>query len=167
MIQARQISLYAALTFWAIIIGGVMYSHIVYFPPYLSHLPESNKLIAGDYGLHDEHFWQFVHPFTIVTIIVTLILNWRIKKRRKLILVAFSIYALAIVATGTYFLPNLRAFASSSSSTTIPASEWYQRGQTWQYFSWIRGSSLYVGFLMLLIALTTNHVQGYQPNANS
>ncbi len=156
MIQARQISLYIALTFWAIIIGGVMYSHIVYFPPYLSNLPESNKLITGNYGLHDGNFWMFVHPFTIVTTIATLILNWQIKKRRKLILIAFSIYAIAIVATATYFVPNLLAFASSSSDTTVAASEWYQRGQTWQHFSWIRGSSLYVGFLMLLIALTKN-----------
>jgi len=167
MIQARQISLYIALTFWAIIIGGVMYSHIVYFPPYLSHLPESNKLITGDYGLHDGNFWMLVHPFTIVTTIATLTLNWRIKKRRNLILIAFGIYAIAIVATGTYFLPNLLAFASSSSGTTIPASEWYQRGQTWQHFSWIRGSSLYVGFLTLLIALTRNHGQSHQTNPNS
>jgi hypothetical protein len=167
MIQARQISLYVALTFWAIIIGGIMYSHIVYFPAYLSHLPESNNLITGDYGLHDENFWMFVHPLTIVTTVATLILNWRIKKRRKLILVAFSIYALAIVTTATYFLPNLVAFASSSTITNVKPSEWYQRGQTWQHFSWIRGSSLYVGFLMLLIALTKNYGQNDPGNANS
>jgi len=167
MIQARQISLYVALTFWAIIIGGVMYSHVVYFPPYLSNLPESNKLITGNYGLHDENFWMLVHPFTIVATVVTLILNWRIKNRRKLILIAFCIYTLAIVATGTYFVPNLLAFASSSSDTSTPASEWYQRGQTWQHFSWIRGSSLYIGFLMLMIALTKNYNQVYQTNSNS
>ena len=167
MIQARQISLYVALTCWAIIMGGVMYSHIVYFPPYLSNLPESNKLITGDYGLHDENFWMFVHPFTIVATASALILNWRINMRRKLILVAFGIYALAIVATATYFVPNLRAFAGISSDTIIPTSEWYQRGQTWQHFSWIRGSSLYVGFLTLLIALTRNHGQSHQTNPNS
>lgn len=167
MIQARQISLYAAITFWAIIIGGVVYSHVVYFPPYLSNLPESNKLITGDYGLHDENFWMFIHPFTIATTIVTLILNWRIKTRRKLILIAFAIYALAIVATATYFVPNLRAFASSSSDATTQPSEWYQRGQTWQHFSWIRGSSLYIGFLMLLIALTKSYGQDCQTNADS
>ena len=167
MIQARQISLYAALTCWAIIMGGVMYSHIVYFPPYLSNLPESNKLITGDYGLHDENFWMFVHPFTIVATAAALTLNWRIKMRRKLILVAFGIYALAIIATATYFVPNLRAFAGISSDTTIPASQWYQRGQTWQYFSWIRGSCLYIGFLILMIALTKNNLQGNQTKGNS
>jgi hypothetical protein len=166
MIQARQISLYMTLTFWAIIIGGVMYSHIVYFPPYLSHLPESNKLITGDYGLHDGNFWMFVHPFAIVTTIAALILNWRIKKRRKLILMAFSIYALAIVATAAYFVPNLLAFAGSSSDTSVPPSVWYQKGQTWQHLSWIRGSALYIGFLMLLISLTKNYMQDDQTNTN-
>ena len=167
MIQARQVSLFVALTFWAIIIGGVMYSHIVYFPAYLSHLPESNKLITGEYGLHDENFWLFVHPFAILTTIATLILNWKMKTRRKLILISFSIYALAIVATASYFLPNLLAFASSNTNTTVTPSEWYQRGQTWQHFSWIRGASLYIGFLMLLMALTKGYLQDEKANINS
>jgi hypothetical protein len=159
MIKARQLSLFVAITCWAIIIGGVMYSHIVYFPPYLSHLPESNKLITGDYGLKDGNFWMFIHPFTILATIGTLILNWNMKVRRKFILIAGSIYALAIVATATYFLPNLFAFADSTTNTTVTPSEWYQRGQNWQHLSWIRGSSLYIGFLMLLIALTKDNSQ--------
>jgi hypothetical protein len=167
MIQARQVSLFVALTFWAIIIGGVMYSHIVYFPAYLSHLPESNKLITGEYGLHDENFWLFVHPFAILTTIATLILNWRIKNRRKPILIALIIYISAIVATAIYFVPNLLAFAGSDTITTVTPSEWYQRGQTWQHLSWIRGASLYLGFLMLLMALTKGYVQGEKANINS
>ena len=153
MQKARQLSLFITITIWAIMIGGVMYSHIVYFPPYLSHLPESNKLITGEYGLKDGNFWMLVHPLAILLIIITLILNWKLKTRRKFILIAFSIYALAIVATTMYFLPGLKAFAGSGNSTTVTASEWYQRGQTWQHLSWIRGAFLFVGFLMLLIAL--------------
>jgi len=124
-----------------------MYSHIVYFPPYLSHLPESNKLITGD-GLQDGNFWMLVHPVAILSIIITLILNWKLTTRRKFILIAFGIYALAIVATAIYFLPGLKAFAASGDSTTVTASEWYQRGQTWQHMSWIRGSFLFIGFLI-------------------
>ena len=102
MQQARQVSLFMTITLWAIIIGGIMYSHIVYFPPYLSHLPESNKLITGEYGLRDENFWMLVHPLAILSIIITLLLNWKLQTRRKFILVTLGIYALVILVTATY-----------------------------------------------------------------
>lgn len=151
-----QFSLYIAISLWAIIIGGVMYSHVVYFPPYLSHLPESNSLITGEYGFKDGNFWMLVHPIAIISTILTLILNWKIKTRRKLILISFSIYALAIIATAIYFLPNLFMFADAAIYPNITSEEWDQRGQTWQYLSYIRGSFLYIGFLCLINALTKN-----------
>ncbi len=77
MHKAKQISLYAAIICWAVLIGGVMYSHIVYMPAYLGHLPESNQLITGKFGLRDENFWMLIHPWAILTTILTLILNWK------------------------------------------------------------------------------------------
>ncbi|MEO6190142.1 MAG: hypothetical protein ABIO44_07035 [Saprospiraceae bacterium] len=163
MKNAKQLSLYAAITLWAIIIGGVVYSHIVYFPPYLSHLPESNNLITGEYGLKEENFWMLIHPLTILTTIITLILNWKLKARRKFILITVSIYALAIIATGIYFVPELMAFADSNNNTSVKPSEWFQQGQTWQHLSWIRGFFMYIGFVMLLIALTKDKSEDAKP----
>lgn len=156
MQQLRQVSLFITISLWAIIIGGVLYSHIVYFPPYLSHLPESNSLITGKYGLKDQNFWMPLHPLVILSTFTSLIVNWKTLEKRKYILIALGIYALAIIATAIYFVPNLLAFADSGNSTTVTAAEWYQRGQTWQQLSWIRGSSLFIGFILLLIALTKN-----------
>jgi hypothetical protein len=137
-----------------------MYSHIVYFPPYLSHLPESNKLITGEYGLQEGNFWMMIHPLLILSIITTLMLNWKLPTRRKFVFIAFGIYALAIVVTAIYFVPELKAFAASGESSSLPAADWYHRGQTWQHLSWIRGFSLYVGFIMLLIALLKDRREG-------
>jgi hypothetical protein len=156
MEQARQISLFITLIIWATLIGGIMYSNIVYFPPYLSHLPESNSLITGPYGLQDGNFWMLVHPVAILSTIVTLILNWKLTLRRKFILITIGIYAFALIATAIYFVPGLIAFADSNNSTTITRSEWFQRGQTWQHLSWIRGFFMYAGFFSLLVALTKN-----------
>lgn len=159
MQNARQLSLYAATTLWAIIIGGVVYSHLVYFPPYLSHLPESNQLITGEYGLKDGSFWMLVHPFAILATVTTLILNWKFKARRKFILITFSIYALAIITTAIYFVPELMAFADSTNNPTVSAATWFQRGQTWQHLSWTRGFFMVAGFISLLIALTKTENQ--------
>lgn len=153
MQKIKQISLYITIILWAMIIGGVMYSHIVYFPPYLSHLPASNQLITGEYGLQDKNFWMFIHPLSIAFTITTLVLNWKSKARRKFILIAAGIYALAILFTAVYFLPRLVAFAETDSATNIIRAELFQRGQAWQHRSWIRGASLCFGFIMLLVAL--------------
>ncbi|MBA4053532.1 MAG: hypothetical protein C0490_02360 [Marivirga sp.] len=155
MKKTQELSLFLTIITWAMLIGGVMYSHIVYFPSYLSHLPESNSLITGDYGLHDENFWMFVHPFVILSTVTALILNWKHLPRRRFIAIPLIIYGLALVATAFYFVPGLLAFAGSGNSTTVTAAEWFQRGQTWQHMSWIRGFSLFTGFVMLLIALQT------------
>ncbi|MBC7884912.1 MAG: DUF1772 domain-containing protein, partial [Saprospiraceae bacterium] len=108
----------------------------------------------GDYGLHEENFWMLVHPIAILTTILALILNWRLMSRRRLILLAFGIYILVILTTAVYFVPELIAFADSSNNKTVTADQWLQRGQTWQYFSWIRGGFMYVGFLSIMMALT-------------
>jgi hypothetical protein len=157
MTQARQLSLVFSIMLWANIIGGIMYTHIVYFPAYLSHLPESNSLITGKYGLHDEYFWLFVHPLAILSTIVTLILNWKLKTRRKFIFTSFGIYALVLVATAAYFIPGLLAFANSTNNTAVTPAQWFQKGQTWQHMSWIRGSFVFVGFLLMVIALTKDN----------
>ncbi|HLG02402.1 MAG TPA: DUF1772 domain-containing protein [Bacteroidia bacterium] len=160
MTQARQFFLYLTVVTWGIIIGGVVYSHIVYFPPFLSHLPESTSMLKGDYGIHEENFWMFIHPVAILSTLAALMLNWKVTARRKFILTPTVIYALAILATATYFVPELIAFSESSDSTTVTAAEWLERGQTWQYLSWIRGSFMFAGFISLLIALTKANVIG-------
>lgn len=154
MQTARQLSLFIAITIWGILIGGIAYAHIVYFPPYLAHLPGSNRLISGVDGLHDENFWMSVHPIAILFTIITLVLNWKLKARRTFILMTFGIYALTIAATATYFVPELKAFAASSQSTTVTPAELIQRGQTWLRLSWVRGIFMYLGFILLVVALT-------------
>ncbi|HNU89405.1 MAG TPA: DUF1772 domain-containing protein [Ferruginibacter sp.] len=152
MQQFKQVSLYLAIFFWAMIVGGIVYSHIVYFPAYLTHLPASNQLISGEYGLHDENFWMFIHPVTMALTITTLVLNWRSKQRRTFILITTGIYAFVIFFTAIYFVPELQAFAKST-GTSATVSELFERGQTWQHRSWIRGSFMLTGFIMLLVAL--------------
>lgn len=157
MQQTKQISLIITLILWATLAGAIMYSHIVYFPPYLSHLPASTNLISGEYGLHDENFWKLIHPVTILSTLISLILNWKLTTRRKFIFIALAIYALALITTATYFVPELIAFADSKNATTVTVAEWYQRGQTWQHLSWVRGFFMSCGFVMLLMALAKDN----------
>jgi hypothetical protein len=158
MAKVKEISLFITLFIWATLIGAVTYSHVVFFSTYLHHLPESTSLLSGPYGLHEERFWMAIHPVLILSILITLILNWKLSSRRKYILINLSLYIITLAVTFTFFVPELKAFAQSKLSG-IPASEWLERGKRWEHLSWIRGFFMYVGFLLLLIALLKNRTQ--------
>lgn len=146
-------SLMLAVIFWGTLLGGIAYSHLVYFPVYLSALPASAILVNGRYGLHESIFWMTVHPLLILSLIVALVVNWKYKLRRKFILISSVVYLLMLVVTQIYFLPELAAFAQSAQSNVSEA-EWAARGQRWQTMSWIRGGVMYAGIVPLLFALT-------------
>ncbi len=142
-----------AVILWGTLLGGITYSHLVYFPVYLSALPDSAIVVNGPYGLHEAIFWMTVHPVLILSLIVALVLNWKYKPRRKLILISSVVYFLVLVVTQIYFLPELAAFAQSPQSN-VSGAEWAVRGQRWQTMSWIRGGVMYAAIVPLLLALT-------------
>lgn len=146
-------SLMLSVVLWGTLLGGIAYSHLVFFPVYLSALPDSSVVVNGPYGLHEGIFWMTIHPLLILSLVVSLVANWRQGGRRKLILISFAVYLFVIVVTSLYFLPELTAFERSPQSG-IPAAGWLERGQRWQRLSWVRGATMYAAFLPLLIALT-------------
>lgn len=146
-------SLFVTIILWGVLLGGIVYSHIVYFPVYLSDLPASAIVVNGKYGMDEALFWGPLHPILITALVITLILNWKFPPRRKLLLISFAIYIVVLVATFIFFLPELFAFKASPESN-ISSAEWLARANRWQYLSWIRGTFMFVGFVPLLIALT-------------
>ncbi len=160
------ISLMLSIILWGTLLGGIIYSHLVYFPVYLSALPDSAVVVNGSYGLHEETFWTLIHPLLILSLAVSLALNWKIRARRKLIGISVTLYPLAIVATAFYFVPELRAFKNSPNLAVSPA-EWFARGQRWQKLSWLRGTVMYLGMVPLLLALATPLEKPYGLKHNS
>lgn len=146
-------SLFLSIILWGTLLGGGMYSSLVYFPAYLSALPASAVVVNGPYGLNEAPFWLMIHPLLILSLIITLVLNWKHRERRRLILTTSAIYFVMLVVTQIYFLPELRAFRHSPESGLSPA-EWLSRGQLWQRFNWIRAVVGYAAIVPLLLALT-------------
>ena len=97
---------------------------------------------------------MLIHPLLILSLIVTVALNWRLRTRRKLILVSFAVYLLVMIVSVIYFIPELVEFEHSTRSSVTPA-EWSVRAQRWQRLSWVRGAVCYAAFVPLLIALAT------------
>jgi hypothetical protein len=151
--KLKTYSLFLTVILWGTLLGGIAYSHLVYFPVYLSALPDSAVVVNGSYGLHESIFWSSIHPLLILSLIVALALNWKSGPRRKLILRSLAVYFRVLVVTRIYFIPEFVAFPRSPQSTVSPA-EWLVRGQRWQRLSWIRGGIMYAAILPLLLALT-------------
>lgn len=147
------ITLMLSAALWGTLLGGIAYSHLVYFPVYLSALPDSAVVVNGPYGLREGVFWMTIHPLLILSLAVTLVANWGLPARRRLILFSSALYVLVIAVTAVYFLPELVAFERSPQSGVAPA-EWLARGRRWQTLSWARGATMYAGIFPLLLALT-------------
>lgn len=146
-------SLFLVVILWGTLLGGIAYAHVVYFPVYLSALPASAVVVNGTYGLNEAIFWIIIHPLVLLSLIISLSLNWRARPRRKLILISLAVYIVVLVVSQIYFIPELGAFKHSPESSVSPA-EWLARGQRWQRLSWIRGVIMYAATLPLLLALT-------------
>jgi phosphoglycerol transferase MdoB-like AlkP superfamily enzyme len=151
-LKLSTVSLMLSIILWGTLLGGIAYSHLVYFPVYLSSLPDSAVIVNGPYGLNEGRFWGLIHPLLILFLLATIVLNWNQKARRKLIGLTVAIYVLAILATALYFVPELMAFANSPNLSVSPE-EWLARGRRWQRLSWLRGFMMYVGYVPLLFAL--------------
>lgn len=160
----RQTCLLIAVSLWAIIIGGIVYSHVVYFPVYLGDLPASAVLVSGSYALHEENFWMLVHPPTLLFTLVSLALSWRDQVKRRYLLAATLIYFAVIAVTAMYFLPGLRDFANSASDPSMTPAQWDSRGKTWQQLSWVRGVFMYLSFVLMIQAYRANE-SGRQASA--
>jgi hypothetical protein len=146
------LSLFLAIILWGTLLGGIAYSHLVYFPVYLSALPASAVVVNGPYGLNESVFWMLIHPLLIIALVAALALNWRSRPRRKLIALSLAVYAAVLVVSSLFFIPELGAFKHSPESALSPA-EWLARGRRWQHLSWVRGAVMYAAELPLLVAL--------------
>ena len=63
-------ALMVTVILWGVLLGGVAYSHMVFFPVFLSDLPASSTVVKGVYGLDESRFWMTLHPLLITSLIV-------------------------------------------------------------------------------------------------
>src|SRR5712675_2200227 len=90
-------ALMASIILWGLLLGGVVYAHIVYFPVYLSHLPESSIVVNGPYGLEEGYFWMTIHPILVLSLVVSLVANRHEAGRRSLIAMSLGWYIVVLI----------------------------------------------------------------------
>src|SRR6478672_1129140 len=145
-------TLMVATVLYAVLLGGVVYSHVVFFPVYLSSLPDSAVLTNGQFAMHDEYFWLLIHPMLLLSLAIALFVNWADRYRRNRIALTLGIYVLVLVISAVWFVPRLFEFKDSPRSS-VAVEEWRARGDQWEHMSWLRGGTLFIFSIPLLLAL--------------
>lgn len=148
----RTAALMVSVIIFGTMLGGGIYAAVVYFPPFLSDLPNSAVVVTGRYGLSEGYFWVPIHLLNLISLVTTMAVNWKTVRRRPL-LIGFGIYISVLVATQFYFLPELGRFSHSATSN-VTAAEWLVRTKRWQMLNYLRAVVLVIAQAHFLLALT-------------
>jgi len=137
---------------FCLIIGAGIYEHVTVWPVAFSEPPKSLTMFQGDYALPAATFWSFVHPVTLVLLLVTLVLNWK-TERKKYILFTLVIYIIAVIATFIYYVPEIKSIIGTPYATTVDAAL-QKRGSLWITLSKVRLIFIFVSAFVLILGLT-------------
>ncbi len=129
---------------FSITIGGAVYEHIAVVPAWSAAPPSSLTMFQGQYGLNAAPFWMAIHPVAIVFLTLSLITSWKTDRKFNLITTLVG-YILILVATATYFVPELLEIINTPYSETVDV-DLTKRAGTWETLSIVR--------LVILIGLS-------------
>ena len=134
------------------VIGGAVYEHLTSVPVWSSAVPASLAMFQGEYAITPFRFWIPAHPITLALLLIALVLNWR-TEGRKFILLTLTGYALVLLATFLFFVPELLAITQSPFANTMDVAL-TNRAKLWESLSLIRLGAMLVLASTLLFGLT-------------
>jgi hypothetical protein len=148
----RNVLLVLASISFIVVIGGAVYEHLALVPVWSAAVPASLTAFQGEYRITPEKFWMLIHPVTIVLLLAALLLHWK-TPRRAFVLSPLVGYAIILIVTFFYFVPELLALTQSTYSATVDP-ELTVRAGRWETLSLIRLLFLIILALILLFGLT-------------
>lgn len=145
------IVLFVTTLLFGVINGGGIYEEIVVGPVWSSSPPTSFALIQEPNGLSLASFWVPFHIIANIFLVLSLVMYWKERRRRNLLLVALGLYTLIRIVTLLYFVPEITEFMNTSPNGPFSA-ELAARANQWNTLSWIRTfvGEIIVNVLLLL-----------------
>ena len=141
-----------------VVIGGATYEHAAVVPRWTAAVPASLSMFQGGYGLAAANFWIPVHPVAIGLLVVAMLANWRTPRRNYIIATLIG-YALILLATFVYFVPELMSLTQTAYAATVDA-ELTRRANLWEALSLARLGCLFVLAIVLLLGLSQSGGNG-------
>jgi hypothetical protein len=133
-------------------IGGGLFEHIVLVPLWSKSPPSSFSIIQPGTGVPLQNFWIPVHSAITLFVITSIVLTWRERKVRALLLIGLASYIIMRVWSGVFFIREMLAFQKVPVDSP-PTAELSDRVENWIFWSWFREPLDILTFLCFLLAL--------------
>ncbi len=140
--------LIACVLFLGFSTGTGIYQHLFWIPAMFESPALLAKNLSGEGADSGQLFWIPLHVLSFVTMLLSLIFNWKNGKRRRLVLVAFVGY-FYISLISIYFASQLYVLKE-----TPNLAEFQNQTRQWLMLSWHRPILQAVIELLLLVAIS-------------
>lgn len=139
--------LIACIIFLSISASAGLYEHLFGIPEMLKS--PSTMITKSNNNLGQAiKFWIPVHLLILLTLVLSLIFNWKIPSRKKLVLSAFICY-MYITVISIFFAKKLEIFKNITDNI-----DFQQQTSLWITVSWHRPILMIIIEILLLIALS-------------
>lgn len=139
--------LIACIIFIGISASAGLYEHLFGIPEMLQS-PANMISKSNNNSGQATKFWIPVHLLILITLVLSLILNWKIVSRKKIVLYSFTGY-MYITVVSIYFAKKLGVF-----KTMTDNSDFQEQTNQWLTLSWHRPVLMILIEVLLLIALS-------------
>jgi len=150
--------LIACVLFLGFITGTGIYQHLFWIPEMFASPTSLAERLSGEGTESGQLFWIPLHALTFITMLLSLIFNWKIERRRKLVLFSFIGYSY-ISLISIYFAWQLYVLANMTNPT-----EFQDSTRQWLILSWHRPILQAVIELLLLVAISRPALQTEETN---
>lgn len=141
---------------WGVVCGGILYEHLAVVPVWARCPPTSLTMLRGEHRLRAERFWISVHPVVVLLLIAALIAEWGDVELRTWVLIALISYAVILVITNTWFVPEVMRLVRAPDGT-FEEREWRRRARRWEVLSIARAVLMFaLGFPLVQALLASD-----------
>jgi hypothetical protein len=133
-------------------IGGGLFEHVVLVPQWSASPPSSFSIIQPGTGVPLQNFWIPVHAAITILIVLSLILTWKERRVRNLLLIGLGSYIIMRVWSALFFIREMLEFQKIPLDSA-PSAELSGRVASWTFWSVFREPLDIITFLCFLLAL--------------
>ena len=151
-LNVRNITLMALVASCLIQIGAQLFALSVVARTVSAAPPRSFAMLQGEYGYDSSAFWSTVPLITSALFVVALVANWK-TPRRKLLLLALTLFVVGGLAAGLYLDPLFDEMKAAGFRDEVDpvlqsrAASWYAA----DWAVWVTGALAGITLLLALI----------------
>ncbi|MBM7632773.1 hypothetical protein [Geomicrobium sediminis] len=135
--KLTHVALICLITLIGLELGGAIYEGVVVASQWSAYPPASFAILQEPYALPVEHYWIPLHMLAQVFIVTVLILCWKEKRVRHIVLAIVGLYITLRIPTFLYFIPELNVFTMTDPSAPF-SQELKDRADLWANLSTVR-----------------------------